>query len=66
MADTADSKSVGRNTVRVRPPLPAQKNKMETENCKHPPTRLFCWFVGDILCICCCECGAVLRGGAEG
>lgn len=33
--------------------------------CKHPPQRLFCWWVGEILCICCCECGEVLLGGAE-
>lgn len=33
--------------------------------CIHPPTRLYSWYVGDILCVCCCACGAVLAGGAE-
>ena len=32
---------------------------------KHPPQRLFTWWVGEILCICCCDCGAVLQGGAK-
>lgn len=36
--------------------------------CKHPPDRLFSWFAKDaryekpILCVCCCECGAILAG----
>ncbi len=33
--------------------------------CKHPPERLFSWFAGDVLCVGCCECGAVLAGGAS-
>ena len=37
--------------------------------CQHPPARLYSWFVDDpvdgrVLCICCCECGEVLAGGA--
>lgn len=31
--------------------------------CKHHPERLYSWFVGDVLCVCCCDCGAVLQGG---
>jgi hypothetical protein len=47
----------------------AQKN---IEICKHPPVKLFCWYAfnyktgdKDILCICCCLCGDILKGGAE-
>ena len=33
--------------------------------CKHPPARYYTWFAyDDTLCICCCECGEVLAGGA--
>ena len=34
-------------------------------DCKHPPRRLFTWFVNDTLCIGCCDCGTVLAGAAE-
>lgn len=31
---------------------------------KHPAKRLYAWHAYDgTLCICCCECGKVLRGG---
>ncbi len=40
--------------------------------CDHPPNRLWAWFArddteptGDVLCVACCDCGAVLAGGAE-
>lgn len=32
--------------------------------CPHPPARLYAWYAYDgTLCICCCLCGAVLKGG---
>lgn len=32
--------------------------------CSHPPHRLYSWVAFDgTLCVCCCECGAVLKGG---
>lgn len=37
-------------------------------NCKHPPKRLYSWFVIDpetgesIFCVGCCECGKILSG----
>lgn len=38
----------------------------ETPTCKHPPTRLYTWFAYDgVLCIGCCDCGAVLAGAAN-
>ena len=31
--------------------------------CKHPPERVYAWRASDgVLCIGCCECGAVLKG----
>ena len=37
---------------------------MKPKPCKHPAKRLFSWYAYDgTLCICCCECGKVLRGG---
>ena len=33
--------------------------------CPHPPQRLYAWYAGDILCIACCQCGKVLKGGKE-
>lgn len=40
--------------------------EVEQETCSHPPTRLFAWYANDgTLCVCCCECGAVLKGGAQ-
>jgi hypothetical protein len=46
--------------------------------CPHPASRLFAWqgrddiakggklsLPGHVFCVACCECGAVLRGGAE-
>ncbi len=39
---------------------------MAENTCYHPPTRLFAWYAYDgTLCVCCCECSEVLRGGAE-
>jgi hypothetical protein len=33
--------------------------------CDHPPRRLYAWVAFDGgLVVCCCECGAVLSGGA--
>ena len=38
--------------------------------CQHPATRRFAWFArddtapgGQVLCVCCSDCGAVLQGG---
>lgn len=43
---------------------------MDKESCKHPPHRLYSWWAfnhltgkNDILCVGCCECGKVLKGG---
>lgn len=33
--------------------------------CAHPPTRLYCWHVGEVVCVGCCQCGAVLQGAAD-
>lgn len=37
--------------------------------CKHSPERLYSWFAKDcgedVLCVACCDCGAVLAGGAS-
>lgn len=40
--------------------------------CPHPPHRIYAWFArddtapkGQVLCAACCECGAVLKGGAQ-
>jgi len=39
--------------------------KARPSPCKHPPTRLYAWRAHDgTLCVCCCECGAALKGGA--
>lgn len=38
--------------------------------CTHPAARRYAWFaygesgLVDTLCVCCCDCGAVLQGGA--
>jgi hypothetical protein len=38
----------------------------ENQECTHPEERLFAWWAYDgSLCVCCCECGAVLQGAAE-
>lgn len=32
--------------------------------CSHPPARRFCWVAIDgVMCIACCDCGEVLKGG---
>lgn len=32
----------------------------------HPPARLWTWRAADgVLCVACCDCGAVLAGAAE-
>ena len=41
------------------------KRKTIKATCPHPTRRLFTWWVRDVLCVCCCECGAVLQGGAS-
>lgn len=40
--------------------------------CQHPPTRRFAWFArddtapgGQVLCVACCDCGAILQGAGE-
>lgn len=40
--------------------------------CRHPADRLFAWLARDdtapggvVLCVACCDCGAVLQGGAQ-
>ncbi len=39
--------------------------------CKHPPHRLYSWVALDldgkqtILCVGCCECGVILKGGTN-
>lgn len=40
--------------------------------CQHPLTRRFAWFArddtapgGQVLCVACCDCGAVLQGAGE-
>lgn len=34
--------------------------------CPHAPQRVYTWFAYDgTLCAACCDCGAVLAGGAE-
>jgi hypothetical protein len=41
------------------------KQRKPSNGCPHPPSRLWAWTALDkTLCVCCCECGAVLRGGA--
>lgn len=44
---------------------------VEEKPCQHPASRQYAWHAYnhvtdklDALCICCCDCGAVLRGGA--
>lgn len=44
----------------------------DPETCPHPPARLYAWFAyncetgeDDILCVACCDCGAVLAGEEE-
>jgi hypothetical protein len=43
------------------------------ETCQHPPERRWAWNARDdrapggvVLCVTCCDCGAVLTGGADG
>ena len=39
------------------------REHVESLSCRHPPTRLWSWTSADgVLCVACCECGAVLRG----
>ena len=42
---------------------------IDVNSCPHPPQRLWAWRVADALgktlCIACCDCGAVLRGGDD-
>lgn len=43
-----------------------RRDGLAGSECKHPARRLFGWKAFDgTLCICCCECGEVLRGAAE-
>ncbi|MCI0547059.1 MAG: hypothetical protein L0027_07220, partial [Candidatus Rokubacteria bacterium] len=37
-----------------RPPKP---------KCEHPPKRLYAWTAAGVICVGCCECGAILAGG---
>lgn len=43
---------------------------VDPERCKHPPYRLYSWWANDcrikggiVLCVACCDCGNVLKGG---
>ena len=43
----------------------------ERAPCSHPPARQYAWLArddtapaGHVLCVACCDCGAVLQGGA--
>lgn len=39
------------------------REKGRALKCKHPPTRLYAYHAADgTLCVCCCDCGSVLRG----
>jgi len=45
---------------------------MKTPKCPHPAERLYAWTArddtapgGKVFCVCCCACGAVLKGGAK-
>jgi len=43
------------------------KKVKKSSNCPHPSSRLYAWHAHDgTLCVCCCACGAVLRGGVDG
>jgi hypothetical protein len=55
-----------------------KKPKVAKGACPHPTSRLFAWqgrddaarpgklsLPGHVFCVACCECGAVLRGGAD-
>ena len=36
------------------------------DKCKHPPERLYSWSAWcGTLCIGCCECGEILKGGVS-
>ena len=44
----------------------------EKKYCLHPSRKLYAWFAfnhlngkTDILCIGCCECGEIIKGGYE-
>lgn len=46
--------------------------QLQAQPCQHPAARLFAWLArddtapgGQVLCVGCCDCGAVLAGGAE-
>ena len=50
--------------------MPNKKPVHSTAVCPHPPARQRAWFArddtapaGQVLCIACCDCGAVLAGG---
>ena len=49
---TIERKKKGIVTIKINP-------------CRHPPARIYSWFVGDVLCAGCCVCGEVLAGGVE-
>lgn len=45
----------------------------QAQKCKHPPKRQFAWWafnvktgLKDILCVGCCLCGEVIKGGTSG
>ncbi len=39
---------------------------MSPKVCPHPPTRLYTWIAFDgVLCVGCCACGTVLKGGVK-
>ncbi len=48
-------------TIEIR----ADDNKAQANECPHPPERLYTWTAFDgSLCVACCDCGEVLKGGA--
>lgn len=48
------------------PEINTKASKYKIKKCKHPSHRLYSWFSKDrVLCVCCCECGEVLKGGVK-
>lgn len=44
--------------------MPSRKRAKKIKGCQHPPSRYYGWVAYDgVLCVVCCDCGAVLHGG---
>lgn len=63
-AAEADFTAIARQVAAARQRSPG--------SCSHPPERIYAWWAyncrtgkNDILCAACCDCGAVLAGGAS-